>query len=134
MIGIKDAYGEKIGMTEALLDHSDIGAENSIADKRFLTNIGLEIKDLDEPSGRYIKGAAQKNLEQLGKISVKLSYKGNTAEDTITIVKGQLEAPLLINWSSTVDLKYGTANTASINRVICTDGIGEKSFENSLRQ
>ena len=75
----------------------------------------------------------RKNLEQLGKISVKLSYKGNTAEDTITIVKGQLEAPLLINWSSTVDLKYGNANTASINWVICTDGIGEKSFKNSLR-
>ena len=101
VVGIHDLQGRKLGKSEALLD---TGADASIADQRFLHSIGLKKKDLKKTFDNRIRGATQNYFKQLGTITLKLSYGGNTVIDTITIVDGQLVVPILIRWNSTAAL------------------------------
>ena len=98
IVGIHDLQGRRQGKSEALLD---TGADASIADQRFLHSIGQKNKDLKKTFGHRIRGATQNYFEQLGTISLKLSYGGYTVKDTITIVDGKLVVPILIRWNST---------------------------------
>ena len=105
----------------------DTGADATIADQRFLHSIGLKKKDLKKTFGNRIRGATQNYFKQLGTITLKLSYGGNTVKDTITIVDGQLAVPILIRWSSTAALRNDLTYPAILNQVDCGPGKEEYS-------
>ncbi len=87
IVGFLDLQGRRLQKSETLLD---IGADAIIADQRFLYSIGLKKKDLTKTFGDHIRGATQNYFNQLGTITLKLSYGGNTVKDTITTVYGSL--------------------------------------------
>ena len=101
-----------MGKSEAFWDTS---ADASIADQRFLHSIGLKKKDLKKTFGNRIRGATQNYFKQLGTITLKLSYGGNSAKDTITIVDGQLVVPILIRWNNTAALRNDLTYPATLN-------------------
>ena len=79
-----------------------------------------------------IRGATQNYFKQLGTITLKLSYGGNTVNDTITIVDGQLVVPILIRWNGTAALRNDLTYPATLNQVDCAPGKEEYSSVGEL--
>ena len=75
----------------------------------------------------HIKVATKNYFKQLGTITLKLSYGGNTVKDTITIVDGHLVLPVLVRWNSTAALRNDLTYPACLNQVKCSTGIEEYS-------
>ena len=119
IVGIRNLNGEKLGTSDALLG---TGADTSIADQRFLHSIGLKTKDLKKTLGNRTRGATQNYFNQLGTITLKLSYEGNIVKDTVTIVYGQLVVPIRIRWNSTAPLRNDLTYPATLSQVNARQG------------
>ena len=95
----------------------DTGADTSIADERFLKNIGLKREDLSKINEHRIRGATQAYFKQLGTIRLQISYGSNSIEDVITMIDGNLAVLLLIRWNVTITLRKNLHYPKTLNQV-----------------